>query len=238
MQNIAILGGSGAIGRALGALLSDKYPDAHISSFSRSHQNTQNRNIFYHAIDWTSEQSLGQAAETASEFGMLDLVIVTNGILCDDDITPEKSLRDLSAEKFQRLFEVNTILPALLAKYFVPKLNKQNKSIFAAFSARVGSISDNRMGGWYAYRASKAALNMVLKNTAIETARKNNHAIIVGLHPGTVDSNLSKPFQSNVPGKKLFTPEYSATQLWAVLERVTATDTGKVFAWDGQEVQP
>lgn len=238
LKNIAILGGSGAIGQAFTGLLSYKYPDAFISSFSRGHEEVQKGNVAYYPIDWHNESELKDAADKASAASPLDLVIVTNGILCDGEIIPEKSLRDLSAEKFQRLFEVNTILPAMIAKYFVPKLNKDARSIFAALSARVGSISDNRIGGWYAYRASKAALNMILKNIAIETGRKNEHAIIIGLHPGTVDSNLSKPFQSNVPNGKLFTPEYSAQKLFEVLEQRTPQDSGKCFAWDGQEIHP
>jgi len=168
----------------------------------------------------------------------LDLVIVANGILHDGELMPEKSLRDLSQEKFQHVFEVNTITPALIAKHFLPKLNKQQTSIFAALSARVGSISDNRLGGWYSYRASKAALNMVIKTASIEVKRRNKHAIIVGLHPGTVDSNLSKPFQRNVPEGDLFTPEYSANKLLDVLDNLTLEQTGKCFAFDGTEVYP
>ena len=163
---------------------------------------------------------------------------MANGILHDEGLTPEKSLRDLSAEKFQRIFEVNTVTPALIAKHFLPKLNREQTSIFAALSARVGSISDNQLGGWYAYRASKAALNMIIKNAAIEIGRRNKQAIIVGLHPGTVDSNLSKPFQGNVADGKLFTPEYSAEKLLDVLENLSPEQTGKCFAWDGQEILP
>ena len=151
---------------------------------------------------------------------------------------PEKSLRDLSSDKFHRIFEVNTITPALIAKYFLRKLNKEKTSIFTALSARVGSISDNQLGGWYAYRASKAALNMIIKNAAIEVARENKKAIIVGLHPGTVDSDLSKPFQGHVADKNLFTPEYSAEKLLKVLEDLSPEKTGKCFAWDGKEILP
>ena len=126
----------------------------------------------------------------------------------------------------------------MVAKHFLPKLNKENRSIFAALSARVGSISDNQLGGWYAYRTSKAALNMVIKNAAIEIGRLNKKAIIVGLHPGTVDSNLSMPFQGNVPDGKLFTPEYSVQKLLQVLTNLTSEQSGKCFAWDGTEVKP
>ena len=228
-KNIAILGASGAIGSAFTKRLSEKHPNASIFEFSRNGQ---------HSIDYNCEDSLAEAAALAAKEKPLDLVIVANGILHDEDLMPEKSLRDLSAEKFHRIFEVNTITPALIAKHFLPKLNKDTRSIFAALSARVGSISDNQLGGWYAYRASKAALNMIIKNAAIEIGRRNKHAIVVGLHPGKVDSDLSKPFQGNVAGGKLFTPEYSAEKLLDVLENLGPEQTGKCFAWDGQEVLP
>ncbi len=228
-QNIAVIGASGAIGSAFTKLLSEKYPSACLHAFSRGGE---------HRIDYDSEESFAAAADTASKDKPLDMVIVANGMLQDGDIIPEKSLRELSAEKFQRVFEVNTITPALVAKYFLPKLNKNQASVFAALSARVGSISDNQLGGWYAYRASKAALNMIIKNAAIEVAKRNKQAIIVGLHPGTVDSNLSKPFQGNVPVGKLFTPECSVQKLLRVLEKLTPAHSGKCFAWDGEEILP
>ena len=172
-----------------------------------------------HYIDYNSERSISEAADIASKENPIDLVIVTNGILHDGEMMPEKSLRDLSSEKFYRIFEVNTIIPALIAKYFLPKLNKKERSIFVALSARVGSISDNKLGGWYSYRASKAALNMIIKNASIEVGRKNKQAIILGVHPGTVDSNLSKPFQRNISSERLFTPEYSAEKILDVLNQ-------------------
>ena len=226
-QNIVILGAAGAIGNAFTNLLSQKYPNASLFAFSRSGE---------YNIDYSSEDSIAEAAELAAKEKSLDLVIVANGILHEETLIPEKSLRDLSAEKFHRVFEVNTITPALIAKYFLPKLNKEKLSVFSALSARVGSISDNQLGGWYAYRASKAALNMIIKNAAIEVGRRNKHAIIVGLHPGTVDSDLSKPFQGNVADEQLFTPEYSAEKLLAVLENLSVEQTGKCFAWDGKEI--
>jgi NAD(P)-dependent dehydrogenase (short-subunit alcohol dehydrogenase family) len=228
-QNIAILGASGAIGSAFTKLLSQKHPHASLHAFSRNSKNH---------IDYSSEKSISAAAEIAAKEKPLDMVIIANGILHESDIMPEKSLRELSAEKFHRIFEVNTITPALIAKYFLPKLNREKSAIFAALSARVGSISDNKLGGWYAYRASKAALNMIIKNAAIEIGRQNNQAVIVGLHPGTVDSDLSKPFQSNVPDGKLFTSTYSAEKLLGILETLTPEQTGKCFAWDGGEILP
>jgi len=228
-KTIAIIGASGAIGSAFEKLLSEKYPGAMLYAFSRNGA---------HDIDYGNEASIAAAAELAAQERPLDMVIFAGGMLHDGEVMPEKSLKDLSAEKFHKLFAVNTVTPALIAKYFIPKLGRETPSIFAALSARVGSISDNRLGGWHAYRASKAALNMILKNAAIETSRRNKQAIIVGLHPGTVDSDLSKPFQDNVPKGKLFTPQYSAEKMLAVLENLTPEQTGKTFAWDGAEISP
>ena len=115
-------------------------------------------------------------------------------------------------------------------------LRQDNKAVFAALSARVGSISDNRLGGWYSYRASKAALNMLIKTAAIEQARKYKNKIVIGLHPGTVDTALSKPFQGNVPGGKLFSPQQSATYLLNVVNDVTVDNTGQLLDWNGKVV--
>lgn len=218
--------------------MSELYTDAKVHAFSRSQKKSDAENIVNHTINYNDEVSIEQAASQASKEAPLDIVIVATGILFDGNITPEKSLRELSAKKFLRLFEINTILPALIAKHFLPKLNKQDRSIFAALSARVGSVSDNKLGGWYSYRASKSGLNMIIKNAAIEINRQNKNAIIVGLHPGTVDSNLSKPFQGNVPDGKLFTPDYSVKRLLDVLGNLTPESSGRCFSWDGKEVQP
>lgn len=237
-KNIAVIGGSGAIGSAFVERLAALYGSGSIHVFSRSGLETNSSNLFRHTIDYDDETSIEAAALLASRDAPLDIVLIATGLLHEDGVMPEKSLRELSAEKFQRLFAVNTILPALIAKHFLPKLNRDHPSIFAALSARVGSISDNRLGGWYAYRASKAALNMVIKNAAIEMSRGNKQAIIVGLHPGTVDSGLSKPFQENVPEGKLFSPDFSAKSLLDVLAKLTPLDSGKCFDWDGREIQP
>jgi NAD(P)-dependent dehydrogenase (short-subunit alcohol dehydrogenase family) len=134
------------------------------------------------------------------------------------------------------VFAVNTIGPALIAKHTLPLLPRDRRAVFAAISARVGSISDNRLGGWYGYRAAKAALNQVLKTAAIELAAKAPQAVCIGLHPGTVATDLSKPFRGNVSAEKLFTPEQSAGHLLDVIARVTPADSGGVFDWKGDRV--
>lgn len=237
-HNISIIGCNGSIGAALTKNVSERYTNAITHAFSRHKPENIIPDVTYHSINYEDETSIEKAADKVAIEKPIDIAIVTIGILHDNEILPEKSLKELSAKKFKHLFEVNAILPAIVAKYFLPKLNKEKPSVFAILSARVGSISDNRLGGWYAYRASKAALNMIIKTAAIETERYNEQSIVVGLHPGTVDSNLSKPFQRNVPEDKLFTPDYSAKKLLEVIENLKAKDSGKCFAWDGKQILP
>ena len=137
-----------------------------------------------------------------------------------------------------RNFAINSIGPALVAKHFLPLLPDEGRAGFAALAARVGSIGDNRLGGWYSYRASKAALVMLMRTYSVELARKKPDAFCVTLHPGTVDTQLSEPFQRNVPEGKLFTPEFSASSLLDVLDGIGPEQSGRQFAWDGEEIVP
>ena len=147
------------------------------------------------------------------------------------------SLRDIDAEKLSRVLAINAVGPALVAKHFLPRLRKETKTVFAALSARVGSIGDNRLGGWYSYRASKAALNMLLKTLSIEQARLLPQSIVVGLHPGTVDTGLSRPYSKGTSPQKIFSPETAAGHLVAVLDKVCQPDSGGVFAWDSKRIE-
>ena len=133
---------------------------------------------------------------------------------------------------------MNTIGPALVAKHVLPLMPRTGRAVFAVLSARIGSITDNKLGGWYGYRASKAALNMMVRTLAIEEKRRNDRAILVALHPGTVDTDLSRPFQGNVTPGTLLSPSRAAVQLLDVIDGLKITDTGKHFAWDGTEIAP
>lgn len=236
-MNVTIIGASGGIGNAVVDLLSEQDSIEHILACGRSEISHHAPNIEYHPIDLTDEDAVEKAANRAAEIGPQDLVFVTTGFLHNGDIHPEKAIRDLSIEGFEQNFAINTIGPAMVAKHFLPVMRKNERSVFACLSARVGSISDNGLGGWYAYRASKAALNMVLKNLSIEAARRYKQMIILGLHPGTVDSALSKPFQGNVKESKLFTPNYSAERLLDVIQNAKIENSGDIIAWDGQRIE-
>lgn len=233
--NIAIFGASGGIGSAFIKLYAQN-GNNNIFAFSRTSTKHQLPKVVYSTVDYSDEKSIQVASEILEENQAFDVVIVATGFLHDQYRMPEKSLRDLSAEKFEKNFLINSIGPALVAKYFLPRLPKNQRAIFAALSARVGSISDNQLGGWYAYRASKAALNMLIKTASIEVGRRNKHAIVVALHPGTVATNLSEPFQKNVAQEKLFSPAQSTKSLYSVLNKLSIEDTGKIFAWDGKEI--
>ena len=205
-----------------------------LSRTGRSHPSTKVANL---SFDFTDEDSLIAAAQTLQEVGPFDLILIATGLLQGEGISPEKNLRALSHESLAKSYEVNVIGPAMSAKYLAPLLRRDKKAVFAALSARVGSISDNRLGGWYAYRASKAALNMILKTLALETQRRFKNQLIIGLHPGTVDTALSKPFQGNVPEGKLFTPAFSAEQLLGVIDKLSEKDSGFLFDWAGEKIE-
>ncbi|WP_017297576.1 SDR family NAD(P)-dependent oxidoreductase [Nodosilinea nodulosa] len=155
------------------------------------------------------------------------------GVLHDGEFQPEKSLRQVTGENLLRSFQTNAVGAALLAKHLMPLFKHDQPSVLAAISAKVGSIGDNRLGGWYGYRASKAALNMLMKTTALEYARRCPQTTVALLHPGTTDTRLSAPFQRGVPPEKLFSVERTVAQLMTVMDGLTLADSGEFFSWDG-----
>jgi NAD(P)-dependent dehydrogenase (short-subunit alcohol dehydrogenase family) len=231
--NAVVLGAGGGIGAALVDALADNPHVAQVLALSRRAL-PDRRKVQAEIADVTDERSLAAAAARAPE--TTHLVIVATGMLHAGEHAPEKQLRDLGADRLAYSFAVNAIGPALALKHFTPLMPRQGKAVFAALSARVGSISDNRSGGWYGYRASKAALNMLLRTAAIEIGAKRKDAVILGLHPGTVDTGLSKPFQANVKPEKLFTPAFAAERLLAVIDDATPAQTGTLLAWDGAAI--
>jgi NAD(P)-dependent dehydrogenase (short-subunit alcohol dehydrogenase family) len=231
---VLIVGAQGGIGAALIERLLRDPLVIELNAWSRRPINNGDSAIKHASVDITVEASLAAAA---SALGSIDLVIVATGLLHGTNGTkPEKSWKDFGADQFTENFLINTIGPALVAKHVLSFLPRRGRAVFAALSARVGSIEDNRLGGWYSYRASKAALNQVIKSLSIELARGRPDAVCVGLHPGTVDTNLSRPFQGNVAPGKLLTSDMAAIHLLGVIDGLEASDTGGVFAWDGARI--
>jgi NAD(P)-dependent dehydrogenase (short-subunit alcohol dehydrogenase family) len=236
--NAVVVGATGGIGNALTEALVGIETVSRVLAISRSDPRLDTNRATWIPIDIEDEDSIRAAAEEIrSLVGEIHLVIVASGVLHHgESLQPEKTWRAISAKSLEMAFRINTIGPTLVAKHLLPLLAKNRKSAFAALSARVGSISDNRLGGWYSYRASKAALNMLLKSLSVELMRVNPRALCVALHPGTVDSGLSKPFQANVPKCKLFSPQLAASHLLTVIDGLSPEQSGRVFAWDGGEI--
>jgi NAD(P)-dependent dehydrogenase (short-subunit alcohol dehydrogenase family) len=232
-----IVGGSGGVGAALVARLNADTDVTQLTIWQRAAAGPSSSKSTVVRVDLLDEPTVASAAQSLGE---VDLVIVATGLLHDDasGMRPEKTWRTIDADAMRRSFEINTIGPTLIAKYVLPLLPQDRRTVFAVLSARVGSISDNRLGGWYSYRASKAALNQIIRCFAIELALKRPLAICVGLHPGTVDTALSKPFQSNVADGKLFTTDQSAAHLLDVIAALTPVQSGRLFDWAGREIAP
>jgi NAD(P)-dependent dehydrogenase (short-subunit alcohol dehydrogenase family) len=190
-------------------------------------------------LDLEDETTIRDAgAQAAALLGRAHLVVNCSGVLHDErqGMRPEKRLADLRAESLARAFAINATGPLLVARHFEPLLAHPERAVFASLSARVGSIGDNRLGGWYAYRASKAAQNQFMRTVAVEWARSRRNVIVASLHPGTTDTDLSRPFQGNVPPEKLFSVERTVTQLLGVMDRLGPDDSGQFFGWDGERI--
>ena len=226
-----VFGASGGIGAAFVAALRD-HP-----ALVRLHTVSRNGNTD-HNCDYRDERSIADVAKAIAADGPVHLVIVATGVLHSDEIAPEKTWKALDPAVMAEVFAVNTIAPTLIAKHMLPLLAKDRKTAFAALSARVGSVSDNRLGGWLSYRSSKAALNMAIKTLSIELRRVNQDAIIVGLHPGTVETELSRPFRGRVPKAQLFSSRDSTKKMLATLDFVSEQHSGKLLSYDGDEILP
>jgi len=190
-------------------------------------------------LDVEDEASVREAAAAVGEqTERLHLLMNVAGLLHDGDaLGPEKKLADVEPPNLHRVFAVNAFGPLIVAKHFAPLLAHDEPAVLANLSARVGSIGDNRLGGWYAYRASKAAQNMFTANLAIELGRRAKQLAVIALHPGTVDTRLSEPFTGRLPPERLFTPERAARQLLSICDGVGPDDTGRFFAWDGAPIE-
>lgn len=229
MGAAVVIGASGGIGAAFEAALIEEGAFDVVHGFARSRSGP-------HHLDLEDEASIAAAAAYVGQGPKPTLMIVATDLLHTADLGPEKTLRELDPIWLAKVHAVNAIGPALVAKHFLPVMPKSGRTVFAALSARVGSITDNRLGGWHGYRASKAALNMLVRNLAIEEQRRNARAIVVALDPGTVDTALSRPFQRTVQPGRLFDPERAALQLLDVIEELKPSDSGNLFDFEGKAI--
>jgi len=233
MAQKAVIIGAGGIGVAL----ADKWQqsghyDVHVvsrdTSIDSSWQGWQS--------DYSDESLAQISAGIAAAPGELSRLVITNGVLQGDGFRPERALRQLSRTAMARVLEINTVLPMLALAAFESQLKNVSRPRVAVLSARVGSIGDNRLGGWYSYRASKSALNMMLQCAAIELHRVNRSLKLIAFHPGTTDTPLSKPFQRGVPADKLFTPKFVADQLSAILDTIETDGRLSYLDWAGEPI--
>ncbi len=218
-----IIGSTGTIGSAFMELLQDKSTCKEVIGLSRQSP---------HPIDYQNPDSIEIAAKSLIDTGPFQLIINTIGVLHTDHWMPEKRLDDLNSDQLIELMKINAIGPALSIRHF-SKLLDPNNSVMVTLSAKVGSIEDNRLGGWYSYRASKAALNMLIKTASIELARSKPNTALIALHPGTVNSRLSKPFRGEQIGRP---PLDAASDMLQVIESLNKEDSGSFISYSGERL--
>ncbi len=233
-RRILLPGGSGGIGAALARALLEAFPDAHIDAgHHRAEPPFTSDRIAWRRLDLRDEDAI---ADWAGEIDHVDWLVNCAGFLHGDGAGPEKNLGMVKPEFLLHCIRVNALPTLLLAKHFGAALKRSPAPLLAAISARVGSIEDNRLGGWYSYRISKAALNMALKTLSIEWKHSHPRGCVAALHPGTNDTALSKPFQRNVAPDQLFDPARTADAFVKLLSGLDASHSGRFWAWDGTEL--
>ena len=232
-RHVLIVGGQGGIGRALvEALRHDASVDAVHATWHRQEPEPLDGVTWWHC-DVTDEASIAAVAEGIER---VDWLINAVGWLHGDGTGPEKHSREVRREAFLRAMEINALPSLLLAQRFRGHLKRSSAGVFATISARLGSIGENGLGGWYSYRASKAALNMALRTLAVEWRRELPSATVAALHPGTTDTSLSRPFQARVPSDQLFSPQKTAAYLLGVIDGLTPEASGRFWSFDGEEL--
>lgn len=235
-----IIGANSAIAQSIATQLIDE-KDTGLILVSRD-LSAYSSEVKDNVINITVENYQSSAIELAvkqvadKNFAPITQVFICHGVLHNDKIQPEKRLEDFSAESFQQVMAINALTPMTWIQKLTPILSGKIACKVIVFSARVGSISDNRLGGWYSYRASKAALNMMLKTAAVELARRAKNIKLISFHPGTTDTPLSKPFQKNVPVNKLFTSDFVAKQLLNIVEKTEIDGQASYLDWQGKTI--
>lgn len=240
MTRAIVIGANSSIAQCvIEQLLSDRMVEQ-VTAISRS-DNPDLQAKYDSSLRWIccdySEESIKQVCTNLhSPENDISHVIICNGILHTQQIYPEKRLEDINTEKLQAVLQANTIVPMLWLANLAPLLRSKVDCSVAVFSARVGSIADNRSGGWYAYRASKSALNMLIQTASIEYRRRASNVKLIAFHPGTTDTQLSKPFQASVPKDKLFTPEFVASSLLDIMENLDRDSGAEFIDWAGETI--
>ncbi len=220
-----VLGASGGIGGAFAAAIKADPACGSVTELSRS----------LDGFDITDDAAVGSAAARLSDAGLkFDLILCATGALVIDGNGPEKTIKAIQGDVMAAQFALNAIGPALALKHFAPLLSTEGKSVFATLSARVGSIGDNKLGGWISYRSAKSALNQITRTSAIEIARLRPKSVVVAMHPGTVDTGFSGGFSK---GHDRIQPAESVAMMLSVLDRLEPAQTGGFFAYDGQPIE-
>ncbi len=231
-MNAVVIGGSGGIGRAFVHYLEANKPGIRIvASYHHGQPPTDTQRTEWRRLDITSEDQIEQFCADLPD---VDLCINAAGMLHNEQFSPEKSTRQIDAAYFLHSMSVNALPTLLLARYLEPHFKHKRPAVFATVSARVGSIEENYLGGWYSYRSSKAALNMILKTLSIEWKRKLPTVTVAALHPGTTDTRLSEPFSSNVKPGQLFSTSQSVGYMMNVIEQLTPDKSGAFWSFDGE----
>ena len=240
LTNAVVIGARRGLGRALADHILALNPHNHVLTTSRheswsaqSESQPRERRV---RLDVTRERDFKALTQALEGWHQPNCILYAAGLLHADGLQPERRWTHLCQANMMRVFAVNTFGAGLALRYLADHFKRREPAVFAAISARVGSIGDNRLGGWYSYRASKAALNMLVKTASLEAGRSHPQLVCVALHPGTVTTDLSAPFTKRANPAKLFTPEQSAQKLISVLQSLTPEASGQCFAWDGQAI--
>tara|TARA_B100001173_G_scaffold76561_1_gene65339 strand:- start:1855 stop:2568 length:714 start_codon:yes stop_codon:yes gene_type:complete len=235
-KNILIAGASGGIGKEFTKLYCDDPNVEKVIALSRKMNNIDNPKIQSIEVDYSREETFDNLNDVL-QLESISTIIIATGILHTDQIKPEKSIAGLDLVTLQKVFQVNVFGPTLLVKKLLPLIKKSKGVKIVFLSARVGSISDNSLGGWHSYRSSKSALNMMISNLSIELQRIDKAHVVIGVHPGTVQSQLSEPFLKNVK-HNIFSPKESVGLLSKVISDIDQKDSGKCFDFSGKIIAP
>ena len=239
-QEALVIGANSDIGQSVATALKETEEVDNVHLVSRkpiTNTSLLNSSAFKTYICDNKEDSIKRVLQEIYSAGSSpSSIVICNGILHSNKTSPERRLEHISASSLEKIFRINAIIPILWLSELINHLSKTSPSVVAVLSARVGSITDNKLGGWYSYRASKSALNMLLKTAAIEYSRRNQMVKLLSLHPGTVDTKLSKPFQRSIPKEQIFTPDYAASRLLKIMKSISHDGKLDYLDWEGKEI--